>query len=102
MLASHLAWEDIAGITVSLVPIASYSAHDWNQFLQAQFHEHPKRLLSSILKERLSGRLAEEIVSHFVPAIRDTFVSGISRKEREYVAGLLGSGIPLTLLSRRP
>lgn len=102
MLAAHMAWEDISGKSVSLIPVAEYSASEWNCWLQEQFQKHPKRLIASILRERLPTGFAESFIRHFCSHIRQTFASGISRRDREDIAHLLGNGIPLTLVSRRP
>lgn len=62
----------------------------WNSFLKEQFGLHPKKLITSILTEKLPRRFAEGFVDEYFPHIRETFAASISREEREKIAKLLG------------
>ena len=102
MLSSHLAWEDIENTLVRFAPISHMDFLEWESFLRQQFEKHPKKTLSNILTELLPRRFAEAFVAVYFSHIRDQFASTISRKDRESISDLLGNGIPITLLDRRP
>ena len=74
----------------------------WDNFLKENFLLHPKKLITSILSEKLPKRFAEAFILEYFSSIRETFAGSIGKKDRENIAELLGSGIPLTLLERRP
>ncbi len=105
MLSSELAWEEIGTTNprkVQLIPIAEMTDTHWEIFLKDQFQNHPKKFLWSILIEKLPRRFAEALVIRYFSHIRETFAGSISRKDRENISNLLGNGIPMTLLERRP
>ena len=105
MVSSHLAWTDIWKWKTKLIflsPLENMSEKDWDQFFKDSFQSHPKKILSTILSEKLSRRFAESIVKQHSSHLEHIFVSSISRSERERLASLLGNGIPITLLERKP
>ncbi len=105
MTSSALAWDDITPAhpkIIHLSPLSDIDTLKWEAFLKEQFVLHPKKLITSILGEKLPRRFAEAFVQEYFSHIRETFASSISKKDREKIAELLGSGIPLTLLERRP
>ena len=105
MLSSELAWETIEKNNpkmITLSPLDPLSETEWNAFLKDQFHHHPKKLITNILAEKLPRRFAEAFVMRYFSHIRETFSGSISRKDRENISNLLGNGIPITLLERRP
>jgi predicted flavoprotein YhiN len=74
---------------------------DWDDFLRAEFRDHPKKLITSILVDRLPRRLVEALIEEYFSSIREVFVGSISRQDRENISALLGRGIPITLTERR-
>ena len=74
----------------------------WDAFLSESFREHPKKLITSILTEKLPRRFAEAFTREYLSHISDTFVGSIAKLDRERISYLLGEGIPMTLLERRP
>ena len=105
MTSSALAWDLINPVhpkIIHLSPLSDMETLKWETFLKEQFVLHPKKLITSILAEKLPRRFAEAFILEYFSHIRETFASSISKKERERIAELLGSGIPLTLLERRP
>lgn len=105
MTSAHLAWEDIGKWKEKIVyvaPIWDMTRDIWDQFLKNEFQNHPKKLPYSILCDKLPKRFVEWFISEYFPHIKETFASSISRKDREQIASLLGEGLPLTLLERRP
>ncbi len=105
MISSHLAWEDIGAWherVVYLRPLSTLSENDWDEYLKSTFIAHPKKVITSILGDKLPRRFVDVFVGEYFTHISDTFASSISRKDRERIAELLGRGIPLTLLERRP
>ena len=74
----------------------------WEIFLKDQFHNHPKKLIINILSEKLPRRFSEAFVKKYFPHIEVTFAGSIARIDRDKISDLLGNGIPLTLLERRP
>lgn len=105
MVSSALAWVDIGkGIVErpSFSPVASMNTKDWDVFLRESFQKSPKKTLVNILSEKLPKRFAEGFVGEFFSDLWETYVGSISKKSRESIAKLLGDGIPLTLVERRP
>ncbi len=105
MLSSQLAFERIekwSPRTISFCPLSSLKFSDWEAFLKDQFQNHPKKLITSILSEKLPRRFAEAFIQEYFPHIESTFAGSIARADREKISRFLGDGIPLTLLERRP
>ena len=105
MFSSQIAWEKIAKDHpkyIQLAPISSLSFADWDDFLKEQFEKHPKKIISSILSEKLPRRFVDVCIHEYFSDFSEKYVSSISRLDREKVANLLGNGIPITLIERRP
>ncbi len=105
MFSSSVAWEKIDKSTpksIALAPIASMYFEDWETFLRGEFQKHPKKLIMSILSEKLPRRFVDSFIGEFFSHISATFVSSISRADREKISHLLGDGLSLTLIERRP
>jgi predicted Rossmann fold flavoprotein len=105
MTSSLLAWDEISKEkkkTLYFSPLSDMSFDDWNNFLKSSFLLHPKKIILSILTEKLSRRFAESFIRQYFPQLDQIFASSISKVDREKIAELLGNGIPLTLLERRP
>lgn len=102
MLSSHLAWENIHHQKILFAPRADMHLHDWDQYLSREFSLHPKKLLINILSALLPRKFAEIYIATYCPHIVDTFSGSISKADRHRIAHILGEGIPLTLLERRP
>jgi len=105
MFSSSVAWEKIDKSTpksISLAPIASMYFQDWETFLRGEFQKHPKKLITSIISEKLPRRFVDAFIGEFFSHISTTFVSSISRADREKISHFLGNGIPLILIERRP
>ena len=105
VLSSELAWEQIDKNhpkSIYLSPISEMNFTIWNDFLKQQFQDHPKKLITSILSEKLPRRFVEWFVKEFASEMENTFVSSISRNDREKLAKLLSEWIPITLTERRP
>ena len=75
---------------------------EWESFLKEQFANHPKKLITNILTEKLPRRFAEAFVSEYFSHIGNTFPVSIAKLDREKISKLLGDGISLTLIDRRP
>lgn len=102
MLSSHLAWEQISDKIVYFVPEGDMDFVEWNDFLKKNFSTFPKRKIFAILTEILPNKFAEIIIENFFSEIREKFVGEISKNDREKIAKLLGNGMEITLLDRRP
>lgn len=102
MLSSHLAWEKIEKNTVKICPVATMNFDDWNQFLMEKFTTFPKRKIFAILWEILPKKFAENFIENFCKNIDEKMVGEIPKTEREHIAKILGNGIEITLLDRRP
>ncbi len=102
MLSSHLAWENISEKIINFVPNNEISADDWDNFFKNEFAKFPKRKIFAILKEILPNKFSEIFIKNFCKNIEEKFVGEISKKDRENIAKLLGNGIAITLLERRP
>ncbi len=104
-VSSHIAFDKIVPSSpkiISFAPLASMDVTSWEAFLKEAFQKYPKKLLSSILTEKLSRRFVDAFIQQYFFSIRETFVGSISRSDRENISRLLGDGIPLTLIERRP
>ncbi len=105
MASSHLAFEKIEKWSHKIIhfsPLSSMGLVEWEGFLKDQFQSHPKKLIVSILSEKLPRRFSEAFVKEYFPHIEATFAGSIARVDREKISKLLGEWIPLTLLDRRP
>ena len=105
MLSSRLAWEEISptsGTHITLAPRADIDTDMWDIFFRESFALHPKKLITSILSEKLTRRFAESIIDTYFAHIRETFVGSIGKWDRLALAKLLWDGIDITLLERRP
>jgi predicted Rossmann fold flavoprotein len=104
MLSSLLAWDSIDSqnlTTIYLSPIDMWVV-EWDSFLKEQFANHPKKLITNILTERLPRRFVDGFVDEYFPLISETYAASISKKDREHIAELLWKWIPITLIERRP
>ncbi len=105
MISSHFAFEKIekwSHKSITFTPLSNMKFSDWEYYLKDQFQNHPKKLIASILSEKLPRRFAEAFIQQYFPHISETFVGSIARIDREKISKLLGDGITLTLLERRP
>ena len=88
--------------TIHFSPVSDMRYPEWDTFLRSEFSSHPKKLITNILTEKLPRRFVEALILHYFPHVTTTFVGSISKGDREKISHLLGDGIPLTLLERRP
>lgn len=105
MTSSRLAWEAIDKSHPKIIhffPISSMGYTEWEVFLKEQFTNHPKKLITNILTEKLPRRFAEAFIREYFSSIENTFPVSIGKVVRENISKLLGEGIPLTLTERRP
>ena len=105
MHSSQVAWEAIDKQnpkTIHLSPLADMWVAEWDSLLKLEFANHPKKLISSILAEKLPRRFVDEFIWEYFGSIREVFAASISKKDREYIAELLWKWIPITLTDRRP
>lgn len=105
MVSSGMAWEKLGSNNPKIVqisPIASMGYPEWELFLKWEFVKHPKKLLINILSDLLPRRFVEWFIQEFISHIADTFPVSISKTDRENISKLLGNGIPITLIERRP
>jgi predicted Rossmann fold flavoprotein len=105
MYSSQVAWETIDKNnpkTIHLAPLADMWVAEWENFLKLEFANHPKKLITNILAEKLPRRFVELFVREYCPHIETTYPVSIARVDREKIARLLGDGIPMTLTERRP
>ena len=105
MYSSQVAWDAIDKQnpkTIHLSPLADMWLPEWGSFLKLEFANHPKKLISSTLAEKLPRRFVDEFIWAYFSSIREVFAASISKKDREYIAELLWKWIPITLTDRRP
>lgn len=103
MLSSHLAWhKDISHFPIKIVPLAEYDFSAWNNYLKEKFQESPKKKIFSVLSELLPRKFSEYFIKNFAENIAEKSAGEIAKTEREKIAKLLGNGIGITLLERRP
>lgn len=102
MLSSHLAWEEIKNTKITFKPLSGMNFENWNTYLTQYFHQFPKRKIFSVLKEKLPIKFSHIFIENFIPWLSEKFIGEISKKDREKIAKLLGVGLEITLLERRP
>ncbi len=105
MYSSRIAWEKLGSNSpkiIHLAPLADMDTPLWETFLKREFQEHPKKLITSILADKLPRRFVDGFVDEHFPLIRETYAASISKKDREHIAELLWKWIPITLIERRP
>lgn len=105
MYSSEIAWEKLGSNSpkiIYLAPVADMDTPTWESFLKDQFAEHPKKLITSILADKLPRRFVDGFVDEHFPLIRETYAASISKKDRAHIAELLWKWIPITLIERRP
>ncbi|NRH21472.1 aminoacetone oxidase family FAD-binding enzyme [Candidatus Gracilibacteria bacterium] len=105
MTSSGFAWETIDKNHPKIVhfsPISTMGYIEWEAFLKEQFANHPKKLIISILTEKLPRRFAEAFIREYFTSIETIYPVSIGKVIRENISKLLGEGIPLTLTDRRP
>ncbi len=105
MVSSGMAWEKLGSNnpkTIFLIPISHMGYNEWESFLKWEFVKHPKKLLANILSDVLSRRFVDGFISEYCPDIASVFPVSISKSARENISKLLGNGIPITLIERRP
>ncbi len=105
MFSSQIAWESLGSNNpkiIHLAPVADMWIPEWDNFLKWEFVNHPKKLITSILAEKLPRRFVDEFIWEYFGTIREVFAASISKKDREHIAELLWRWIPITLIERRP
>lgn len=105
MISSEVAWETIDKNhpkVISFSPISSMGFAEWESFLKEQFVNHPKKFITNILTEKLPKRFAEAFVREYFHSIESIYPVSIGKVARENISKLLGEGIPITLIERRP
>lgn len=105
MISSEVAWETIDKNhpkVISFAPISSMGYAEWESFLKEQFVNHPKKFITNILTEKLPKRFAEAFVREYFHSIESIYPVSIGKVARENISKLLGEGIPITLIERRP
>ena len=105
MLSSELAWCDIGkgkSLEKKFAPLAHMDFPLWDSYLREFFEKSPKKTLAPILSHSLPKRFVDTLIEKYFPHFKDVYVGTLSRFDRESIAKLLGNGIGLTLLERRP
>jgi predicted Rossmann fold flavoprotein len=105
MYSSRIAWDKLdknTPKTIHLSPLAGIDTDMWDTFLKSEFSLHPKKTITTILSEKLARRFVDGFIAEFFSHISDTYVSSVSKTDRLHIAELLGRGIPITLIERRP
>jgi hypothetical protein len=65
MYSSEIAWESLGSNSpkiIHLAPVSSMNTPNWESFLKDQFQQHPKKLITSILAEKLPRRFVDEFI----------------------------------------
>lgn len=104
VLASHSAFELVSKetpLSVSLQPDASMHYDHRDTFLKKAAVEEPKKYLKTILATKLTKRFVEALLK-YVSMDPELYVSQLRKEDRTRLCHILGDGIPLTLLARRP
>ena len=103
VLAAYTAFETVDEthpLTAYFQPFQDMDASVWNTFFLDASMRSPKKRLSTILAESpLPKRFAAAFVQRFAS---DITIGVLSKKDRQYLSGLLWNGIPLACIKRRP
>lgn len=104
VLASHTAFLEISPqlpLQVLLIPDREINYEQWNKLLVQASTETPKKKLASILAVHFPKRFVEQFL-WTLEQLWEKTLSELNKLERKQLAQLLGNGIPLTLIKRRP
>jgi predicted Rossmann fold flavoprotein len=87
--------------TVLLTPFAERPMQRRQDWFNTKAHEDSKKQLSTILWYEFTKRRVDAFLSHY--ALDGTkMICNVSRDERKHLAKLLGDGMEVTLIARRP
>ncbi len=103
-LSSHLAFTAIDQDnprSIRVIPNADRGEQEWEKLLKQEFTQHGARLIITILDQFFPARFAEAILE-LAQIPSDKKSAELSREERQKIVKLLGEGLSLTLLQRRP
>ncbi len=87
--------------TVLLAPFTDRNMERWQKRLDTKAEEDRKKQLNTVLAYEFTKRRVDAFLNHYqIDGLK--MVSNISREERKHIAKLLGDGMELTLVARRP
>lgn len=87
--------------TILRTPFADRTMQRWQQRLDSKAQEDSKKQLSTILWYEFTKRRVDSFLHNY--AIDGAImISNVSRDQRKHIAKLLGDGMSLTLIARRP
>jgi predicted flavoprotein YhiN len=92
MYSSQIAWESLGSNSpkiIHLAPLTDMDTPTWESFLKEQFANHPKKLITNILTEKLPRRFVDGFIDEYFPLISETYTASINKKDREHIAELL-------------
>jgi predicted Rossmann fold flavoprotein len=103
-LAAHIAFEKIMPNTpleISLMPEAGHDFNYWDQKLLQLFAEKGSRHIDNCLSELLPQRFTDKLLE-VCEIEKDKKSAELTKLKRQSIARMLGDGLTITLLSRRP
>lgn len=104
ILASQTAFEKIDTnhpLPIYFQPDATKNQQQWEQILLDEAADHPRKMIATILSWHLPKRFVEVMIEQSWIA-KKTSIGVLRRNERLKVSLLLGEGLPLHLIGRRP
>lgn len=104
VLASQSAFETISQdhpLSIHFQPDATTSADDRDQLLLDAVADHPRKTIFTILSQHFPKRFAEAVI-HQTWIDMQTPIGTLTRDQRLNLSSLLGNGLPITIVGRRP
>lgn len=105
VVAAHTAFEKMEKslpLLLSLSVDASIDVFAWNQRLLQWSKDSPRKQIDTILKTYLPHRFVDSFLKEFFPGQYSISIGQISKYMRTEISKLLGWGIQIGLIGRRP
>jgi predicted Rossmann fold flavoprotein len=104
IMSAHTAFDQIDHEHPLSLRLRPHADHDYNwryDRLTQQAHTQPHKQLSTIVRQEFSEKFTDYVLnqSSIAPSLQS---SQLTKDQKSTIADLLGNGIPLTIIKRRP
>lgn len=104
-LASQIPFVEIneqKTLKIHLSPDADKTFESWEKILINEVDKSKNKLFRNVLSQYLPTRLVESLFIQFCYSLYEVKMAELSKKDRQEVSKMLGFGIPINLIQRRP
>ncbi len=105
IVSAHTAFDQIDHEHPLSLRLRPHVGHDYNwryDWLTKQAHTQPHKQLSTILKQEFSDKFISYLLADGLEERGRTEIASLQKTQKSTIADLLGNGIPLTIVKRRP